>query len=269
MGGVRLATNLAGAAILGESGGQLSVTEGADTLSATGTVENASTPLEDLVTALNAAATWTAFYICEPTYLTLSGSEITEWRDASGNARHLAPAGTGPTFDADGSNNGLRGIANPGSAGRLLRTGMPDINGTRVSAFAVGRPNTGQHGFFTVVDATLGETDGAVSGITNDGGTGASAANSTSDGSEHCYFLGMRASPHGTMEVDGVETSTVTTGTAACSTSYTTLHVMTDGFLNEPGYPTSFFGYGLTQFSAPAIAAIEAALATYYGITFS
>lgn len=101
-----------------------------------GTVDvNIGNALDTMTDAIDAASTYHSYYVMEDTYLTLSGSEITQADDITASGYDITPPGTGPTHAATSGPNS-RGKA--GFGGRLEEAAFLDIDGTRFSAYWIG-----------------------------------------------------------------------------------------------------------------------------------
>ena len=237
------------------------------TLAATGTVVSPD-PIATLVTALLAATSWNALYV--------AGTDLaTSKADRSGNGLTLTASADEPTYGASSGPNSRPGLTFAGSH-KVTNGSFPNVNGTRIGmvgcgiwtagggpAFGIGGGFSGGHPFFGLNGSDRMEgTAIFVSGDFQQAHV-TDAATTT----PHCWAMWMRAASNDAEE-DGAAFSTDFSGNAVLDEG-TIDSIRMGGDRNSDGTGVlSMFGV-MTDPDATKIAAIEAALSTCYGITFT
>lgn len=229
----------------------------------------------DFVDELDAATSnWLAYYVIEPDYITVSGSEITQADDVSGNGYDMVPEGTGPSFDAMAGPGG-RGEADFSAGGRLRNNSFANVNGTRISYFIVGVHGIGD-GILLSIGGNFDDDviqnaggDSNIQGTLTDTVVGADVANygSNADESDHAWSHIMASGGHAA-EQDGVAFGTDYTGTGVLTVGTTTRCRYGGGQFADSDGRSSFMGIMSTSATAGEKSAIETAITNFYGLTF-
>ncbi len=219
-------------------------------------------PTATLITALLAATSWNELYVAHTDLSTTKA-------DLSGSADDLVAPGSEPTYSATGGGTGIPGVVFAGSH-KLHNTSPVDANGTRIGMIECGIWDTdasdicGLGGDFSSDPVIfVGGNDHAQAQLNFDGADDGTIT----DGSVHCIAIWQKAAATDA-EIDGVVFSSDLPGNSVLSSgSYT--RIRWGGAAFSDGTGTGIMFGILTDPDATKISAIESALATYLGITFS